>query len=68
MKSLPCVKMGRSLTLGPVLNKQVQTYLLATREKTGAVTTDLAIAAAEGIVITKDSKLLAVNGGHNSLS
>jgi len=41
--------------------------LLATREKAGAVTTDLAIAALEGIVIKKDSKLLAVNGGHISL-
>ena len=32
------------------------------------MTTDLAISAAEGIVIKKDSKLLAVNGGHISLT
>ena len=48
--------------------KQVQVYLLATREKAGAVTTDLAIAVAESIVIKKDSKLLAVNGDHISLT
>jgi len=69
VKSLPCAKMGRPLTLGPVLDKrQVQAYLLATREKAGAVTSNLVIAAAEGIVIKKDSKLLAVNGGHISLT
>ena len=66
VKSLPCAKMGRPLTMGPVLDKQIQAYLLATREKAGTVTTDLAIAAAEGIVIKKDSKLLAVNCGHIS--
>ena len=32
------------------------------------MTTDLAIAAAEGIVIKKDSKLMAINGGHISLT
>ena len=41
--------------------------MLATREKAGTVTTDLAIAAAEGIAIKKDSKLFATNGGHISL-
>ena len=45
--------MGRPLTMGPVLDKQIQAYLLATREKAGTVTTDLAIAAAEGIVIKR---------------
>jgi len=56
--------MGRLLTLGPVLDKQVQAYLLATRKRAGAMTTDVAIAATEDIVIEKESKFLVVNGGH----
>jgi len=68
VKSLPCAKMGWPLTLGSVLDEQVQAYLLATWEKAGIVTTNLAIAAAERIVIKKDSKVLAVNGGHISLT
>jgi len=31
VKSLLCSKMGRPLILGPVLNKQVQAYLLESR-------------------------------------
>lgn len=65
---LPTAKMGRPLNLGPRLDKQVQTYLLAIRGGGGRVTTDLAIAAAAELVCKKDSNLLAKNGGHIALT
>ena len=68
MKLLPCAKIGRPLTLGPVLDEQVQAYLLVTHKGAGAVTTDVAIATAEGIVCKKDSSLLAKNSGHINLT
>ena len=50
VKAPPTAKMGRPLNLGAELDKQVQAYLLAAREGGGEVTTDLAIAAATGLV------------------
>jgi len=57
--------MGRPLTLEPVLDEQVQAYL---RKGAGAITTDVAIAAAEGIVCKKGGNLLAKYGGHIALT
>ena len=67
VKTLPSTKMGRPLNLGADLDKQVKSYLLATRKGGGAVTTDVAIAEALGIIRRKDSNLLAQNGGHCSI-
>ena len=64
VKSLPCAKTGRPLTMGSTLDKQVQAYLLATREAGGVVNSEIAIAAAMGTVRKQDSNLLAQNGGH----
>jgi len=50
------------------MHEQVQAYLLAMHMGAGAVTTDVAIAAAEGIICKKDSSLLAKNGGHINLT
>ena len=47
VKLLPCAKIGQLLTLGPVLDKQVQAYLLDTCKGAGS---DVAIGAVEGIV------------------
>ena len=52
------------LTLGLTLDKQVQAYLIATREAGGVVNSEVAIAAAMGIVRKQDSNLLAQNSGH----
>ena len=64
VKSLPCAKTGRPLTMGSTLDKQVQAYLLATCEAGGVVNSEVAIAAVMGIVRKQDSNLLAQNGGH----
>ena len=68
VKTLPTAKMGRPLNLGADLDRQVQSYLLDTRKGGGAVTTDVAIAGALGIIRRKDSNLLAQNGGHIELT
>ena len=46
---------------------QVRAYLTALRENGAAVKTAIAIGFAEGIVKSKDSSLLASNGGHIAL-
>ena len=45
-------------------DKQVQSYLNFVRENGGIVNTAIAISYAEGIIMNKDSRLLACNGGH----
>ena len=50
--------------MGSTLDQQVQAYLIATREAGGIVNSEVAIAAAMGIVREKDSNLLALDGGH----
>ena len=57
VKSLPSSKTRRPLTLGSALDQQVQAYLIATREAGGVVNSEVAIAAAMGIVQKKDSTL-----------
>ena len=64
IKSLPSSKIGQPLTLSSALDQQVQAYLIATREAGGVVISEVAIAAAMGIVRKKNSNLLAQNGGH----
>ena len=64
VKELPAKKRGRPLTIGEDLDKQVQGYLSYIRDNGGVVNTAIAISCAEGIIMNKDSRLLASNGGH----
>ena len=50
VKSLPCANKGRPLMLGSTLDRQVQAYLKATYKAGGVVNSEVAIAAAMGIV------------------
>ena len=54
--------------LGHELDRQVQAHLISLREVGGIVNTSIAIAAATGIIRRHDSKLLAGNGGHITLT
>ena len=64
VKKLPEKKRGRPFMLGEELEMQVRAYLTALRENGAVVNTAIAIGCAEGIVKSKDSNLLAANGGH----
>ena len=55
--------MGCPLLLGSQLDKEVQAYLQNFRKICCPVNTAVTIGAATGLVHTKDSNLLAVNGG-----
>lgn len=56
------------MLLGKELDKQVQAYLAAFRERGAVVNTAIAIACAEGIVKNTDRNLLRCNGGHIDLT
>ena len=64
VSELPPKKVGRPLSLGEDLDKEVQAYLLNLREVGGVVNGAIARASAKGIIRMKNSKLLASNGGH----
>lgn len=68
IKTLPEKKHGRPLLLGEELDTQVQAYIKSMREGGAVINTAITIAYAEGIVWSKDSNLLASNGGHLSLT
>ena len=68
MKQLPEKKRGRPFLLGEELEMQVRAYLTALRVNGAVVNAAIATGCAEGIVKSKDSNLLAENGGHISLS
>ena len=65
---LPVAKMGWPLLLGEDLDKKVQNYLFSLRDVGGVINTAIVRAVAAGMVKKKDPRLLAVNGGHISLS
>ena len=65
---LPVAKMGWPLLLGEDLDKKVQYYLFSLRDVGGVINTAIVRAVAAGMVKKKDPRLLAVNGGHISLS
>ena len=67
VKELPCKKTGRPLLLGDELDKQVQEYVKYMRDRGTAVNTTVVMAAAEGIVKSKDANLLNNNGGSGSI-
>ena len=62
ISEFPEKKRGRLLLLGEELERQVKTYLV------NMVNTAIIIACAEGILISKDSNLLAKNDCHIPLS
>ena len=70
VQELPCKKAGKPLLLGEELDKQVREYVKYLRDlECGAVVNSaIVIAAAEGIVMNKDSNLLACNGGGINLT
>ena len=61
-------KMGWPLLLGEDLDETVQNYLFSLRDVGGVINTAIVRAVAAGMVKKKDPRLLAVNGGHISLS
>ena len=64
VKCLPTKTQGRPLLLGQELDKAVQEYVTATRAVGGAVNTSIVMAAAMGIVSTRDIMKLTSHGGH----
>ena len=60
---LPKKKRGRLLLLGKELDKHVETFLRKLRVNGVVINTAIVMATAEGIVCSKDSNLLAQNGG-----
>ena len=66
VKHLPTKDQERPLLLGPELDKAVQTYVEATRPVGGVMNTATCIfmAAAVGIVVSKDITKLSSHGGH----
>ena len=62
--SLPTKPQGRPLMLGKVFDTAVQDYVTAMRAVGGVVNTNICMAAAEGIVASRDQGLLAQHGGH----
>ena len=60
--SIPSQKRGRPLTLGE-LDGAVQEYIRALRKAGTPVSTEVILAAAEGIVVAQDRTLLQVHGG-----
>ena len=67
VKELPCKKTGRPLLLGDKLDKQVQEYVKYMRDRGTAVNATVVMAAAEGIVKSKDANLLNNNGGSGGI-
>ena len=68
VSSLPSKKRGRPLLLGDELDKQVQSYVRATRDGKGAVTTTVVLAAGEAIVQYHNKSLSNENGGPINLT
>ena len=63
VKTLPQKKAGRPLTVDEETDMEIQKYLQALCEASGAVNCAIARASAMGIIKRKDSGLLACNGG-----
>ena len=63
VESLPQRKCGCPLMLGDTPNQKIQAYLRAIHQNGGSVGTAIITAAARGIVIKEDRRLLAEYGG-----
>ena len=56
------------LLLGGLLDGQVQCYIKEMHSKGAIVSTAIVMGYAEGVVLHHDSNLLAINGGHITIS
>ena len=65
---LPSKKKGCSLLLGELLDGRVQSYIKELCAKGAVVNTAIVMACAEGVVMHHDSNLLAINGGHITIT
>lgn len=68
VKGLPTKAQGRPLLLGQELDKAVQEYIEATRAAGGVVNTAIVMAAAVGIVSSRDFTKLSSNGGYMNIT
>ena len=66
VESIPSMKSGRPLTIGK-LDGVLQSYIRVFREAGTPINASIIIAAANGIVSSKNCSLLAENGGHIDL-
>lgn len=64
VKTLPLKTQGEPLLLGVELEQAVQEYITSLRAIEGVVNTAVVMAAAEGIVSTRDASKLTSHGGH----
>ena len=64
VKSLHTKPQGRPLLLGKQLDKSVQEYIDAMRNTGGVVNTAIVMAAARGVIASKNPGLLREHGGH----
>ena len=60
-------KRGRSLLLGEFVDTKLQLFLQTISRNDAPVAASIAIAAARGLLLAKDKKLLSENGGHIKL-
>ena len=68
LKSLPCKKQGRPLLLGDKIDSMVQAYVKKVRNEGGAVSNQIVIGAAKGILKTVDKLKLREFGSHVNLN
>ena len=66
--ALPLKKQGRPLALGESLDNQIQKYVCALQLAGTPVSCSLYLAAAEGIIVSKDRTVLTENGGYGALT
>lgn len=64
IKELQTKKRGHPYMLGEEMDRQLQEYVKSLRESKTVVNSTIVLSAAEGIVKSHDSGLLACNGGH----
>ena len=68
LESLPHRKQGRPLLLGDKIDSMVQAYIRRVHEQGGAVSTQIVIGAARGIMSTLNKTKLKEYGGHVDLN
>ena len=54
--------------LGEHLEKEVQSFIKATRDLGGMVNTQIVMATARGVIMSHDANLLAENGGYMNIT
>ena len=64
VEELPEKRRGRPLLLGEEMEREVQCFIKASRELGTAISSEVVMGIATGVVISHDANLLAENGGH----